>query len=240
MVAGRNAVVEALREQVPASTLYLAAGLESDDRVKESIRLAADAGIPILEGSRTDLDRITEGAAHQGVALQVPAYEYARPEDLLRRDAAAPLVVVLDGVTDPRNLGAVVRSTSAFGGHGVVVSERRAAGMTAAAWKSSAGTAARTPVARATNLTRTLEAYKAAGVFVVGLDADGTLDVDQLEMATEPLALVVGAEGRGLSRLVRATCDLVVRIPMAGSTESLNAGVAAGVALYEIARRRRP
>jgi 23S rRNA (guanosine2251-2'-O)-methyltransferase len=238
LVLGRNAVVEALRGRVPATALYLAANLDSDDRVKESIRLASDAGIALLEGSRADLDRLTAGAAHQGVALQVPAYDYATPEQLLTRAIGPPLVVALDGVTDPRNLGAVVRSAAAFGGHGVLVPERRAAGMTAAAWKTSAGAAARLPVARATNLTRALEAYQAAGLFVVGLDVDGTVGVDELEVATEPLVLVVGAEGAGLSRLVKERCDLLARIPMAGGTESLNASVAAGVALYEIARRR--
>jgi 23S rRNA (guanosine2251-2'-O)-methyltransferase len=132
----------------------------------------------------------------------------------------------------------VVRSVAAFGGHGVIVPERRAAGMTAAAWKVSAGAAARIRVARATNLTRALEDLKSAGCFVVGLDAGGALDLPLLEAATDPVVLVVGSEGKGLSRLVRQTCDVVVSIPMAGEMESLNAGVAAGVALYEVARRR--
>jgi 23S rRNA (guanosine2251-2'-O)-methyltransferase len=127
---------------------------------------------------------------------------------------------------------------AAFGGHGVIVPERRAAGMTAAAWKVSAGAASRLPVARAANLTRALTELKADGLFVVGLDAGGDVALPELELATEPLVLVVGSEGRGLSRLVRETCDAVVSIPMAGGTESLNAGVAAGVALYEVARRR--
>ncbi len=146
--------------------------------------------------------------------------------------------MALDGVTDPRNLGAVVRSVAAFGGHGVVVPERRAAGMTAAAWKVSAGAAARVKVARATNLTRALEEYRQAGCFVAGLDADGSIELDALDAATEPIVLVVGSEGRGLSRLVRQTCDVVVSIPMAGAMESLNAGVAAGIALYDVSRRR--
>ena len=240
-VAGRNSVVEALRAGVPAKALYVAARIDSDDRVREALKAAADLGLPILEGSKADLDRLTGQALHQGLALQVPPYEYAHPRDLL--DAAAEagealLVVALDGVTDPRNLGAVVRSVAAFGGHGVVVPERRSAGMTAAAWKTSAGAAARVPVARAPNLTRTLEDLKSAGCFVAGLDAGGDVALPALELASEPLVLVVGSEGRGLSRLVRQACDAVVSIPMAGSTESLNAGVAAGVALYEVARRR--
>lgn len=241
LVAGRNPVVEALRAGIPAKALYVASRVESDDRVKEALKAAADRGLALLEVSRTDLDRMTGGAVHQGLALQVPAYDYAHPLDLLSAAAdrgQAALLVALDGVTDPRNLGAVVRSVAAFGGHGVIVPERRAAGMTASAWKTSAGAASRVPVARASNLTRTLEDLKDAGCFVAGLDADGSLDLPELDVATDPLVLVVGSEGRGLSRLVRETCDVVVSIPMAAGTESLNAGVAAGVALYEVARRR--
>jgi 23S rRNA (guanosine2251-2'-O)-methyltransferase len=241
LVAGRNPVVEALRADVPAKALYVASRIDSDDRVKEALKVAAERRLPLMEVSKLDLDRMTGGAVHQGLALQVPAYEYAYPADLVtaaEQAGQAALLVALDGVTDPHNLGAVVRSVAAFGGHGVVVPERRAAGMTASAWKVSAGAAARIPVARATNLTRTLEELKDAGCFVVGLDADGSLDLPLLEAATDPLVLVVGSEGKGLSRLVRQACDVVVSIPMAGQMESLNAGVAAGVALYEVARRR--
>ena len=241
-MAGRNAVVEALRAGVPATALYVARYIERDDRVREALEIAARTGVPLLEILRPELDRLTGAALHQGLALQVPPYDYADPLALLDRaeDAAqAPLLVALDGVTDPRNLGAVVRSAAAFGAHGVVVPERRAAGMTAGAWKASAGAAARVPVARATNLTRALEAYQDAGCLVVGLAADGEVELDDLEAATDPLVLVVGSEGKGLSRLVERACDLSVRIPMAAATESLNAGVAAGIALYAIAARRR-
>ncbi len=242
VVAGRNAVLEALRAGVPASALYVAQHIDSDDRVRESVKAAADRGIPLLEAPRPELDRITAGAVHQGLALQVPAYAYAHPDDLLARArnfGQTPLIVALDGVTDPRNLGAVVRSAAAFGAHGVLVPERRAAGMTAGAWKASAGAAARVPVARATNLTRALEAYQKEGLMVVGLAADGDVSVDDLEVAVDPLVVVVGSEGRGLSRLVGQTCDLTARIGMTADTESLNAGVAAGILLYEVARRRR-
>jgi len=241
VVAGRNSVVEALRAGIPATALYVAARVESDDRTREAIKTAADRGIALLEASRTDLDRLTDGAVHQGLALQVPPYEYADVADLLEaaeRSDRAPLLVALDGVTDPRNLGAVLRSTAAFGGHGVVVPERRSAGVTASAWKTSAGAAARVPVARVTNLTRTLGELRQAGLFVVGLDAGGDVQLPALELATEPLVVVVGSEGKGLGRLVREACDQVVSIPMGADTESLNAGVAAGVALYEVARRR--
>ncbi|MPY57823.1 23S rRNA (guanosine(2251)-2'-O)-methyltransferase RlmB [Streptomyces spongiae] len=242
LVVGRNPVVEALREGVPASTLYVQQFIDNDERVREALQLAADrGGINLMEAPRPELDRMTNGLNHQGLVLQVPPYEYAHPEDLAAAaydEGEDPLIVALDGVTDPRNLGAVVRSVAAFGGHGVVVPERRAAGMTAGAWKTSAGTAARTPVARATNLTRALEAYKKAGIVVVGLAADGEAEVDQLEALEGPVVIVVGSEGKGLSRLVGETCDFRVRIPMPGGAESLNAGVAAGVVLYEAARRR--
>ncbi|MBI4942658.1 MAG: 23S rRNA (guanosine(2251)-2'-O)-methyltransferase RlmB [Actinobacteria bacterium] len=240
-VGGRNPVVEALRAGVPVRALYVASQVAADERVKEAVKIAGEMGLPILEVSKVDLDRMTSDGVHQGVAIQVPAYDYAHPDDLLdlAYDAGAqPLLVALDGVTDPRNLGAVVRSVAAFGGHGVVVPERRAAGMTASAWKVSAGAAARIRVARATNLTRALVDLQKAGCFVVGLAADGDLPLDELEAATGPVVIVVGSEGKGLSRLVRETCDVTVTIPMAGAMESLNAGVAAGVALYEVARRR--
>ncbi|WP_022921954.1 23S rRNA (guanosine(2251)-2'-O)-methyltransferase RlmB [Ornithinimicrobium pekingense] len=240
IVAGRNSVVEALRTHIPASTLYVASRLESDDRVRESITLATEQGIAVLETPRTELDRITDGAVHQGLALQVPAYEYAHPDDLLSVELpGTPLIVALDGITDPRNLGAIIRSVGAFGGHGVVVPARRSAGMTASAWKTAAGAAARVPVAQATNLTRALESYRKAGFFVIGLDADGDVELPGLELADQPLVVVVGSEGKGLSRLVRETCDQIVSIPMAAATESLNAGIAAAVTLYEIDRSRR-
>ena len=242
MVGGRNPVVEALRAGVPAKALYVATRIESDDRVREALKLAGERGLPLLEGSKLDLDRMTNNGVHQGLVLQVPAYRYAHPDDLLvaaAKTGRPALLVALDGVTDPRNLGAVVRSAAAFGGHGVIVPERRAAGMTASAWKVSAGAAARVPVARATNLNRTLLELKKAGCFIVGLDAGGDVSLPDLHVATDPVVLVAGSEGKGLSRLVRENCDVIASIPMiGGGIESLNAGVAAGVALYEVARRR--
>lgn len=234
LVTGRNPVVEALRAGVPGSALYVTSG--TDERVRESIQLAADRGIPLLETGKNELDRLTDGAVHQGIALQVRPYRYAHPDDLLT--GGAPLIVAVDGITDPRNLGAIVRSAAAFGASGVVVPERRAAGVNAGAWKSSAGTLATVPVAQATNLSRQLKAYQKAGCFVAGLDARGGVTVADLEIASGPFVLVVGSEGKGLGRLVADTCDLLVTIPMPGRAESLNAGVAAGIALYEVSRLR--
>jgi 23S rRNA (guanosine2251-2'-O)-methyltransferase len=240
-IAGRNSVVEALRARMPVTTVYVAEGAERDGRLREVFATAAERGISLLEISRGELDRLTRDAVHQGLAAKVPAYEYAHPDDLLDRAAEAhekPLIVALDSVTDPRNLGAVVRSAAGFGAHGVLIPERRAAGMTASAWKTSAGAAARVPVAQATNLTRQLKAYQDAGCMVIGLDADGEVSLPDLDLADGPLVVVVGSEDKGLSRLVAETCDQRVSIPMAGSLESLNAGVAASIALYAIARAR--
>jgi 23S rRNA (guanosine2251-2'-O)-methyltransferase len=240
-IAGRNSVVEALRASMPVSAVYVAEGAERDGRLREVFRVAADRGISLLEVPRNELDRLTEGAVHQGLAARVPAYEYAHPDELLARARGMgeePLIVALDSVTDPRNLGAVVRSAAGFGAHGVLVPERRSAGMTASAWKTSAGAAARLPVAQATNLTRQLRAYQDAGCMVVGLAADGDVSLPGFELATGPLVLVVGSEGGGLSRLVTETCDQLLSIPMVSGLESLNAGVAASVALYGIAQRR--
>ncbi|HJY57335.1 MAG TPA: RNA methyltransferase, partial [Streptosporangiaceae bacterium] len=195
-VAGRNPVVESLRARVPAATLYVGARGARDERVDEAIKLAADRGVPVLEAGAAELDRLTGGALHQGLALRVRSYDYAHPDDLLARAADAgqvPLIVALDSVTDPRNLGAIVRSAAAFGAHGVVVPARRGAGVTAGAWKASAGALARLPVARAANLARALQSYRDAGVFVAGLAAAGDVTIRDLDLATAPLVLVTGS-----------------------------------------------
>ena len=241
VVLGRNPVLECLRAGVPATALWVMLGAESDERLTESVQRAADKGIAILEVQKHDLDRIAANGLHQGIALQVPPYAYAHPDDLLRAattDSTPALLVALDNISDPRNLGAIVRSVAAFGGHGVLIPQRRSASVTAVAWRTSAGAAARLRVGRATNLTRTLKSWSDEGLQVVGLDAGGDTHLDQLD-ASGPMVVVVGSEGKGLSRLVRENCDAIVSIPMAGPTESLNASVAAGVVLAEIARQRR-
>jgi 23S rRNA (guanosine2251-2'-O)-methyltransferase len=242
LLVGRNPVAEALRARIPATALYVAIGLDADERVTEAIHLAGDRGLALLEVSRAELDRMTGGLLHQGIALQVPPFAYTELGELLGRATAAttfvPLLVALDGVTDPRNLGAVIRSAVAFGAQGVIVPERRAAGVTAAAWRTSAGNAARIPIAQVTNLVRSLKECQQAGLVVIGLDAEASTSIYDLELATDPLVVVVGSEGRGLSRLVGATCDLRVSVPMPGPVESLNASVAAAVTLSEIARLR--
>jgi 23S rRNA (guanosine2251-2'-O)-methyltransferase len=242
IVTGRNSVLEALRARIPATTLYIAARIELDDRVREILSTATKRGIPVLEVMRPELDRLSgRDAVHQGVALKVPPYEYAHAEDMLDEVLGAggvPLFVALDGVTDPRNLGAIIRSTAAFGGQTVIVPQRRSVGVTASAWKTSAGAAARTRVSMASNLTQTLKALKKRGLFVLGLDGEGEVSLHGLELADRGVVIVVGSEGKGLSRLVSETCDAIVSIPISAATESLNAGIAASVTLYEIAKRR--
>ncbi|MFT4219818.1 MAG: 23S rRNA (guanosine(2251)-2'-O)-methyltransferase RlmB [Microbacterium sp.] len=241
-VTGRNSVLEALRARIPATALYIAQRVEMDDRVKETLALASRREIPVLEVTRPELDRMAGfDGVHQGVALKVPPYEYAHPQDLLEAAVDAgktPLLVALDGITDPRNLGAIIRSTAAFGGQGVIVPQRRSAGVTSAAWKTSAGAAARVPVAVAANLTATLKDFKKQGVFVLGLDGGGDVSLPALGLADRALVIVVGSEGKGLSRLVTETCDQIVSIPIEAATESLNAGIAASVALYQVATAR--
>lgn len=232
MLMGRNPVVEALRAKIPASALYVQARMDADDRWREAMRIAVAAGIPIMEVAKTELDRMTEGGVHQGMVLTTPEYDYADPADL----ETETLLVALDGVTDPRNLGAIARSAAAFGAGGIVVPTRRSVGVTASAWKTSAGTLARVPVAQATNMTRALQAYQKAGFTVLGLTADADLALGAVpaDVLTGPLVIVIGAEGAGLSRLVGQTCDWRVSIPMASGVESLNASVAAGIVLQAV------
>ena len=241
-VTGRNSVLEALRARIPATAFYIAQRVEMDDRVKEMLSIATQRGIPVLEVTRPELDRMAGfDGVHQGVALKVPPYEYAHPQDLLEEIIAkgtTPLLVALDGVTDPRNLGAIIRSTAAFGGQGLIIPQRRSAGVNSAAWKTSAGAAARIPVAMAPNLTTTLKEFKKQGVFVLGLDGGGDVSLPALELADRPVVIVVGPEGKGLSRLVTEPCDQIVSIPLTSATESLNAGIAASVALYQVATIR--
>ena len=242
VLSGRNSVAEALRAKIPATALFIAQRIEMDDRVKEAMAIANSRGIPLSEVTRQEIDRMTGGdSVHQGIALQVPPYNYKHPMELLDRALSVsqlPLLVALDGITDPRNLGAIIRSVAAFGAHGVVLPQRRSVGVTAAAWKTSAGAAARIPVALASNLNQAIKEYKQRGLFVIGLDGDGDVSLPDLQLADRPLLVVVGSEGKGLSRLVQENCDQVVSIPISGATESLNAGIAASVVLYQIAAMR--
>jgi 23S rRNA (guanosine2251-2'-O)-methyltransferase len=237
-VVGRNAVLEALQAGLPIKAAYVAEGVERDARLRDILAYAAEHSLSLLSVTRNELDRLTGGAVHQGAALKLPPYEYAHPLDLIAAAAAADgLLVACDHLTDPHNLGAVIRSAAGFGAVGVIIPARRSAQLTAAAWKASAGAAARLPVAQASNLNQALAQCREAGFTVIGLAGDGAADIAEVT-ADGPAVLVVGAEGAGLSRLARERCDIVARIPIANTLESLNASVATGIALYELSHRR--
>jgi 23S rRNA (guanosine2251-2'-O)-methyltransferase len=237
-VAGRNPVVEALRAGVPALVLIIASRAEMDERMMEAIRLAKNANLAIKEVARGVLDIITGTTNHQGIGLVIKEYQYTNFDDLLNKSKNPALIIGMDGVTDPHNLGAIVRSASAFGADGVVIPERRNASMTGSAWKSSAGAAARMPISQVTNLVRSIEDAKKAGLFVVGLDADGQESLPNFSLAKDSVYVIVGSEGKGLSRLVREKCDLILSIPMSSEMESLNASVATAIVMHWIASER--
>lgn len=245
LVIGRNSVLEALRVAVPSKELYIATRLEADDRTREIIKLAGQQGLHILEADRLEIDRIARSHAHQGVVLKVQPYEYSSLNKLVDKantwhsnGGPTPLFVALDGVTDPQNLGAVIRSAAAFGANGIILPERRSASVTAAAWKVSAGAAAHLPVARVVNLNKALDALHDQGFYAIGLDGGGSALVGETGFEKDPLVIVLGAEGKGISRLVSEKCDVIAGIPISGRVESLNASVAAGIALYATSSKR--
>jgi 23S rRNA (guanosine2251-2'-O)-methyltransferase len=237
-VAGRNAVVEALRAGIPAKELVVAVGVDIDERLEESVRLAQKMGIGIREIERRQIENMTGIANHQGIALVAKPFQYSSQKEIFARAKEPALFVAVDGVTDPRNIGAIARSAAAFGADGLLIPERRNAPLTASAWKASAGAAARLPIAQVTNLVRSMQDAKEFGCFIVGLDGDADTEVEAMEIADQPIYLVVGSEGRGLSRLVRENCDLLIKIPMSNTVESLNASVAMSIALYAVDRKR--
>ena len=237
-VAGKNSVVEALRAKIPAKELVVAIKVELDEKISEAIRLAKNADLPIKEIPRRALDDLTGFSNHQGIALVIKHFNYTEFSKLIANAKKPMMLIGLDSITDPHNLGAVVRSAAAFGADGVVIPERRNAAMTGSAWKASAGAAARMPISQVTNLVRSIEDAKKAGCFVIGLDADGDTTLAKMNLATESVFIVVGSEGKGLSRLVREKCDLVVSIPMQSSVESLNASVATAIVMHQVAAER--
>lgn len=242
VVYGVNPVRERLRAAAEGvSELWLAEGATRGAAFAELQRLARAAGAKVREAPRQRLERLAGTDRHQGVVAVVSDFRYAEVEDLLAAAAASgrpALLVVLDGVEDPHNLGAIVRSAHALGAHGVVIPRDRAVGVTPAAAKASAGAVERCPVARVTNVAKTVERLKAEGVWSVALSADGERPLGEVDLRG-PTALVLGSEGEGLRPLVRRTCDLSAIIPMTGEIDSLSVSAAAAVALYEAARQRR-
>ena len=238
LIEGRNAVIEAFRSGRTADRLYVLDGCQ-DGAMNTIRREAAKAGVPIKYVSRERLDQMSETGAHQGVIAVMAAYAYAEVDDILAAARAKnedPFVILLDGIEDPHNLGAILRTANVAGAHGVIIPKDRACGLTATVAKASAGAVNYTPVAKVTNLARTIDDLKEQGLWFVCADMDGT-PMTQLKL-TGPIGLVIGNEGEGVSRLVRQKCDMVAAIPQKGQISSLNASVAAGVLTYEIVRQR--
>jgi 23S rRNA (guanosine2251-2'-O)-methyltransferase len=242
-VFGVQPVLETLRAGLrPVERIAVAEG-SHEARLHEIIELARSAGIPVRRVPRTELQRIVLGANHQGVVATVAAARYRPTDELLDALAARvgtsdpPLALVLDGVEDPRNLGAIIRTAECAGAHGIFIPERRASGLTETVAKSAAGALEYVPVARAANVVRLVEELKGRGVWTVGTSAEARTDYTGWDW-TQPCALLLGGEGEGLRRLVREHCDVLVSIPLRGKIESLNVSVAAGVVLYEALRQR--
>ena len=238
-IAGRNVVLEALRADIPAKELVVAIGIDIDDRIREIVDLAKAGSIPIREVPRNRLDTLTGIAHHQGIALLAKPFQYSSEKEIFQRASSPALYVAVDGITDPRNIGAIIRSAAAFGADGILIPERRSAGITAAAWKASAGAVARIPIAQVTNLVRSIENAKERGCFIVGLEGGSEETLQTMKIADQPLYIIVGSEGKGLSRLVKEKCDLLLSIPMTSKVESLNASVAVSIVLHGIASMRK-
>jgi 23S rRNA (guanosine2251-2'-O)-methyltransferase len=233
-IHGINPVVEALRAK---RVTAVRVSPRADERLTEIVRLAEQQGIPVRRANAHELDRFAKGGAHQGVVADVHDVADLGVEDLVARAKGVPLLVVLDQIEDPHNVGAILRTVDAAGADGVVRQSRHAARLDGAAAKASAGAVAHVNIAEVVNISRALDALKAAGVWTVGLAGDAAKRYDEVDL-TLPTALVVGAEGTGLRRLVRERCDWLVSIPMRGHIQSLNVSVATGIALFEAVRQR--
>ncbi len=237
-IEGRNAVMEALRSGRPIDKLYILDGCH-DGPVSSIRREAKKRDVIIKFVEKEFLDRMSSTGRHQGVIAVAAAYEYAEVEDILKKaedKGEEPFIFLLDNIEDPHNLGAIIRTANLCGAHGVIIPKNRAVGLTATVARTSAGALNYTPVARVTNLARTIEELKDKGLWFVCADMDGEVMYDQ--NLTGPIGLIIGAEGEGVSRLVKEKCDYIASIPMRGDIDSLNASVAAGVLAYEIVRQR--
>ena len=239
LIEGRNAVIEALRAGTAIDKIYIARG-ETDATLGHIASTARNKGVVVTEADRRKLDGMSRTKSHQGVIAVAAVREYASVEDILnaaREKGEPPLIVVCDELSDPHNLGAVIRTAECAGAHGVIIPKRRSAGLTAIVAKTSAGAVSYLPVARVPNLTAVLKELKDEGLWVFGAAADGGTSLYDADLKG-PAAIVIGSEGEGMSRLVRETCDVLLRIPMKGKLNSLNASAAAAVLLYEAVRQR--
>ncbi|MDG0873677.1 23S rRNA (guanosine(2251)-2'-O)-methyltransferase RlmB [Paenibacillus thiaminolyticus] len=240
-IAGKHSVTEALRSGRTIHKVWIADNAQKH-LTQPIIAEAKKAGVIVQTADKRKLDQMAEGVQHQGVVAQVAAYGYVEVDDILARAEAkgeTPFLLVLDEIEDPHNLGSILRTADCTGVHGVIIPKRRSVGLTATVSKTSAGAVEYVPVARVTNLTQTMEQLKERGIWLVGTDVSATRDLYETDLFSMPLALVIGNESKGMGRLVKQTCDALLKLPMAGQINSLNASVAAGIFMYEVVRRRR-
>lgn len=239
-IAGKNPVLEALRAGREINKIWIAEGSQKG-AMKQVLELARERKVAVQFVPKKRIDQVADGA-HQGVLALVAAYRYAETGDmfkLAKERNEHPFILILDELEDPHNLGSILRTADAVGAHGVIIPKRRSVALTATVAKASTGAIEHIPVARVTNLSQTIAGLKQQGLWIAGTDASGTTDYRQMD-ADLPLGLVIGSEGRGMSRIVKEACDFLIRLPMAGHVTSLNASVAAGLLMYEVYRKRHP
>ncbi len=238
-IVGRNPVLEALRSEREIDKILIAKGAEQGS-IQKIIGIAKEKGIPIQYVERQKIEQLSETHAHQGVLAYVAAYEYADIEDMLKKaedKGESPFLIILDEITDPHNLGSVIRTANAAGAHGIIIPKRRSVGLTAVVAKTSAGALEYVPVAKVSNIAQTIEGLKAKGIWVIGADMEGEQTYYKADLMGN-IALVIGSEGKGIGRLIKEKCDYLVNIPMKGEVGSLNASVAASIIIYEVMRQR--
>ncbi|MGZ9587210.1 23S rRNA (guanosine(2251)-2'-O)-methyltransferase RlmB [Paenibacillus marinisediminis] len=241
IIAGKHSVMEALRSGRTINKIWIAEQAQKH-LTQPIIAEAKKAGIIVQAADKRKLDQMAEGVQHQGVVAQVSAYDYVEVDDILARAEARgekPFLLLLDEIEDPHNLGSILRTADCTGVHGIVIPKRRSVGLTATVSKISAGAVEYVPVARVTNLAQTIEELKERGIWIVGTDVSASEDIYDTNVFDAPVALVIGNEGKGMGRLIRESCDVLLKLPMAGQINSLNASVAAGIFMYEVVRRRR-
>jgi len=241
ILSGKNPVLEALRSGREMNKVWIAEGVKKAG-VAELLQLAKEAGIIVQFVPKNKIDQLTDGAVHQGIAASVAAYRYAEIDELFElatKRNEDPFFLILDELEDPHNLGSILRTADATGVHGVIIPKRRAVGLTGVVAKTSTGAIEHIPVARVTNLAQTVEDLKKRGVWIAGTDAKGSADYRRMD-AKLPLAIIIGSEGKGMSRLLKEKCDFLYNMPMVGHVTSLNASVAAAVLMYEVLRNRQP
>ena len=240
LMMGRNTVLEALRSERDIHKIWVAEGA-TKGQIQQVVAVAKENKVMIQVVPKKKLDQMVEGN-HQGVIAQVAAYQYAELDDIFRKAANKqedPFILLLDELEDPHNLGSILRTADASGVHGIIIPKRRSVGLTATVAKSSTGAIEHVPVVRVTNLSRTIEELKERGVWIAGTDAKGSQDYRKMD-GTMPLGIVIGSEGRGMSRIIKEKCDFLFHLPMVGHVTSLNASVAASLLMYEVYRKRHP